>query len=118
MKDREKFYIIEKKIDLVAKAGYRCTRCGQDPGYELLELAHRIRQSKSETKEFIRKYVLETYNEELSIKDCEAILHHEKNLAVSCPKCNSSFNLYNKPEQAKKLVREICNKIYGWSEEV
>ncbi len=120
MNNREKFDAMERKIELVAKAGYRCEKCGTAPGPDKLQLAHRIMQARVSGRvvKEVQKYVLETYNQEITREESENILNHDFNLAVSCADCNSSFNIYNNPMEANALIRKICNDIYGWSEEV
>ncbi|MCP3679875.1 MAG: hypothetical protein GY782_06210 [Gammaproteobacteria bacterium] len=120
MNNKEKIEAVERKIERIAKEGGICEGCGKMPGADKLQLAHRIMQASESglTIKYVQKYVLETYNEEIKKQEAINILNHDLNMAVSCVKCNDSFNIWNNPEKRKAKIRAICNKIYGWSEEV
>ena len=72
--------------------GYQCQRCGE----RATEVAHRIANTKVNNKKY-------------GIK----VIAHAFNKRASCPKCNSSFNIGNRPMEVGPLVEMIRRDIHG-----
>ncbi len=92
-KEKEKEEMIEKKLYLLNKTGWRCEVCGKRLTLDNAQLAHRIPQ----TKAYIKKYG-------------KQIIHHELNLACVCSlRCNSAVLLDPKthPVEALELIEKI-----------
>lgn len=80
----------------------RCFNC-------TTEIAHRIAKTRANVKE-VKRLVFEIHGAEVNEKwVIFNVIHHPKNLILACQKCNSLFNIGNKPEQVKELVRQILD---------
>ena len=91
MKNREKLEAIDKKLRLYYLAEGKCEVCGKSVRVTESQLAHRIGQ----TKRNLKKYGKE-------------IIHSPANLALVCGlKCNSAVDISFRPEEIKKLLKEI-----------
>ncbi len=92
MREKDKFDAIEKKEQILAKAGYQCGCCGRPA----TSLAHRIAKTKSNLK----KYGAE-------------VIHHEYNLVAVCesPACNDSVNIGNNPAMVERVVRRALRVL-------
>ena len=76
-------------------------------GYDNLQLAHRIAQTKA-NKNFVVTFWASEYGEFITLKQAEAILNHPINLMSSCADHNSHFNL----GFSTKMVCDILRQIY------
>jgi len=73
------------------------------------EIAHRIAQTWANVR-FIRRFIAEEYGTDVDNNwVIYNIIHHPQNLCLSCRAHNNSFNIGNKPEQVKELVRRILD---------
>ena len=73
------------------------------------EIAHRIAKTWANVR-FVRRFIAEEYGTDVDDKwVIYNIIHHPKNLCLSCRAHNDSFNIGNRPEQVKELVRQILN---------
>lgn len=92
MKAHEKLEAEEYKLEKYFIAHSRCHYCNKLLRYTEAELAHRI----PKTKLYLKKYGPE-------------IIHHDKNMFITCDKCNSKALLDPKthPLKAEKLIEEI-----------
>jgi hypothetical protein len=104
--------MVKTKYEILARDFFTCQNpeCGKHGEMETLQLAHCVKQGK-QTEQYIYNYILRKYNIELNKKDIRKIMHDEKNLITSCPKCNDLFNIYYKPELRDKKIDEIFKTL-------
>ena len=98
MRDREKFEIAQKKLELLTFRGWKCEVCGKPLTINTAQLAHRLSKTK---------FNLEKYGEE--------VIHHPLNLVVTCSdrfgRCNDSVNIGNRPAEVKILIEKIRREL-------
>jgi len=91
-RDRDVYMDIYQTVVMDQKG--RCGVCKQAP---IIQLAHRIPQSKA----MIRKYG-------------KAVIHHRRNLVgVCCLACNDKASISNHPVAIAKLVAAITDELRG-----
>lgn len=95
-----------------ARDGYSCKKCGKPA----MQIAHKIRQGSKTIKNPVIKHIktdlLQIYNSDKSVNWIfENIVYHKFNLIASCQNCNDSFNIWNKPVKAQKLLMEIYTDV-------
>ena len=94
MTGRQKADAEEKKMEMYYEAGCRCFRCNRLLHFHETELAH-----------VIPKGYAWIYGRE--------VIHHKKNMKISCSKCNSYALMDPKthPIECEKLIQDIRNDI-------
>lgn len=91
MNPREKLEAEEKKIRIYNIRAGICEVCPKIISYSQAQLAHRIPKSKVNLKKYGK-----------------GIIHHPKNLALTCSlECNSKVNINNNPGAIEELLKEI-----------
>ena len=101
MQDRKQYTIEQTKRRIFSDAGWRC----QYPGCcePCTELAHRIGQGDRNVMH-VKRMLRERGHDKHVTQQAQAIIHHDLNLAASCRKHNSYFDISNRPEDVKELV--------------
>ena len=106
MTAKDKQNAIEKKSIILYRDNYTCQRCKKRLPLSELQLAHRI--AKGNTIQ-VEAMLEKRFGREVTKKEVQNTIHHSFNLVTSCSKCNSSFNIANSPEKARKLIELIIN---------
>jgi len=101
---------------IMSRDGYMCQRCGQPA----TQLAHSIGQDHSRKHNrnvaMIQREWQKLFSISLDKSAACDIIHHKLNLHASCAKCNSYFNIAQKPEAVRALLRLI--KDYDEANEI
>lgn len=84
--------------------------CGHRHCFErTTEIAHRIAQTKANVLQ-VQRIIREVYGLDVNRSwVIYNVIHHPKNLILSCQKHNSGFNIGNRPEDVKALVGNIVS---------
>lgn len=73
------------------------------------EIAHGIAKTWANVG-FIRRFIREEYGIDVDNNwVIYNIIHHPRNLCLSCSEHNNSFNIGNRPEQVREFVRQILD---------
>ena len=109
----DKHIDIECTRELVYKRdGGVCENCKKVLQYTQFQMAHRIKKGKG-SEDFIKRYALNYYNKQITTKEAQKILNHEKNLATTCPgACNDAMNIFYNPLKRKLLIDKIWECLY------
>lgn len=96
----------EQRYSIFSRDGFICQTCGKPVYNRQPQIAHRIKQGK-QTVNFLLKH-----KKNLTIKQCEAIIHHNLNLVTVCSlKCNDSCNIFFKPVERDELIEKIIGEL-------
>lgn len=92
--------------EIFSRDGYICQVCGKPIFNRQPQIAHRIKQGK-QTVNFLLKL-----KKNLTIKQCESIIHNRFNLVTVCSlKCNDACNIFFKPVERDELIKKIMQEL-------
>ncbi len=98
----------ETRETVIARDEQICQHCGRPLPYDMIEIAHRIANTKTALK-YIQRYAIMNHGLDLSKAQAGAILNHPINLRSVCrgKNCNDAMNCFNNPVETDKIIRAI-----------
>lgn len=107
MTERESFQFEQKKRKMLAAAGYRCKWCGGGA----TELAHRAARTRDNAiiagKMYFDTIEAIPPSQKAITKIGYMILNHERNLDVTCSRCNSKSNIGHQGEVMRQHLEKV-----------
>lgn len=102
----------EDRLNIFTRDNFTCQQCGKTLGINGLQIAHRIKQGNG-SEENIRKYIFYNHNLTMTLSWIRKnIINHPDNLVTTCClKCNDKQNIFFKPVERDRLLKQIIDKV-------
>jgi len=105
---RKQFDIYESRNKVFNKAHWICEH--DDCMKPATQCAHRISKGKG-NRQHIKNHIRDRHGRYLTTNEIDRIMHNQLNMAASCEKHNSNFNIANQPVKRDALIDEIWELI-------
>lgn len=105
------------KLNIILRDFYTCQNCGERVNPDAIQIAHRIKQDKTQkgrgSVAHVRQWLLDHYGLEMSTTEIVGnIINHPSNVCVTCcSRCNDAMNIFNKPVARDSLLRKIMKDL-------
>ena len=102
----------EQRNNIIERDNYTCQKCGATPGYDNLQIAHRLGNNKRAMRH-IENFLELHYKKTLTKKFIqEKIIDNELDVVTTCSlECNASFNLFFRPVERDELLTKIIEEV-------